>query len=650
MGYEEELAYLYGLERFGVKLGLDNVRDLLDRLGNPHRAFAVVHVAGSKGKGSVCAFLDAVLRAAGHRVGLYTSPHLVRFNERIRVDGDPISDEEVVRLTGTLRPEAEALAARGKAHQPTFFEFTTALAFRYFRERAVDIAVVEVGMGGRLDATNVVSPAVGVITRVELEHTEYLGRTVARIAKEKAGIVKEGVPVWTVDQGALPVIEERCRALDAPLHVVGRDLRVARTPMGLEGQRVRIGNGETVELDVQLLGTYQAENAALAYGVLRTLQEQGWSVGRRALRRGFAEAQWPARLDVVHRAPTTVVDATHTPEGARRLRASLDELFPNRPLVVVAGVLGDKDVAGILEPLQDACRLLVATSPDSKRAAPAEEVAQAAPGPNVMRAVPVAAAVETALAAAAPEDVVLITGSVYTAGEALVAVDRWKRRRTREVLRRLKKRYLPGAFAEAELETALGRITRATEDPFVVLVSTVLSQRTADPTTEAVSDALFERYPTAEALAQAPVEAIEAVIRPANFYRTKAEAIQEIARRVVHDHGGEVPRDLETLLELPRVGRKTANCVLVYGFGEPAIPVDVHCHRIPNRIGLIHTRDPRATEEALEDLVPQELWLQVNELFVRHGQTTCTPRNPDCASCNLTDLCSYYRRREAGLV
>ncbi|MFQ6012362.1 MAG: glutamate ligase domain-containing protein [Thermoplasmata archaeon] len=641
MGYAESLTYLYGLERLGVRLGLDNALQLLGRLGNPHEAFPSVHVAGSKGKGSVCAFLDSILRTAGHRVGLYTSPHLVRFNERIRVDGEAISDGEVVRLTEVIRPHAEAMRAQGEAFQPTFFEFTTALAFRYFQERGVDIAVVEVGMGGRLDATNVLRPLVGVITHIEREHTQYLGQTIRRIAEEKAGIVKAGVPLWTVDQEALEVIARRCEEMGAPLHVVGRDIRLDRAANGLEGQRFTLFDGAARTYRIPLLGTYQPENAALAYGALRSLEQQGWAVGRRALRAGFQATRWPARFEVVSHAPTVVLDATHTPDGARRLRESLEEVFPGRKTIVILGVLEDKDPQGIAVELAPAVQRLILTQPDTERAFPAQAAARALRQSKTSVVTSVAQAVATALREVQPHEVVLITGSLYTAGEALTFLESWKRERAQEVVRRLREAYLPDASGTAELKTALGRISRRTEDPFIVLVSTVLSQRTADATTDTVSDALFARFPTPEALAAAPREEIEAVIRPANFYRTKAKAIREIADRVVGKYGGRVPQDREELLTLPLVGRKTANCVLVYGYGQPAIPVDVHCHRIPNRIGIIHTRDERGTEEALEALLPQALWLEVNELFVRHGQTTCRSTRPACPSCSLRDLCAY---------
>ncbi len=642
MGYEEDLAYLYGLERFGMKLGLGNVTKLLSRVGNPHKSFPSIHVAGSNGKGSVCAFIATILRQAGYRVGLYTSPHLVRFNERIRVDGEEISDQEVVRLVAELRSHAEEMSAESRALQPTFFEFTTAMAFRHFQEREIDIAVVEVGMGGRLDATNVVQPEVAVVTRIELEHTQYLGRTVDRIAREKAGIIKEGVPVWTVDQPAAEVIRERCTEVNSPLRVVGRDIHVERTSCGVERQTIVIrGNGDS-EYSFPLLGTYQAENAGLAFGVVRELRGKGWHITDGALRRGYTKTQWPCRLQLVHWNPIILLDVTHTPGGAERLRESLQELFPGRKVVAVVGVLEDKDLSGIVSKLAPICRELILTEPDSKRAFRVEDAAEALQGVVTVRAIkPVSDAVEAAINEADNRDVVLVTGSLYTAGEACLFIDSWKRRLALEVVKRLKEKYLPDEFAIAPLETALGKITRKTEDPFVVLISTVLSQRTADPVTEEVSSQLFARYETASQLASAKLEEIEDVVRPANFYRTKARAIREIARRIANDYGGSVPKEFEELLKLPLVGRKTANCVLVYGYGEPAIPVDVHCHRIPNRIGIIRTKEERETENELTSLLPQALWLEVNELFVRHGQTTCRPTNPACPSCNLADICAY---------
>src|SRR6267143_2029746 len=272
MDYQTTLEHLYRLERFGIKLGLENVRQLLSLLGDPHRGLRAVHVTGTNGKGSVCAYVAAALRATGYRVGLYTSPHLIRFNERIRVDGEPIADDDVLRLWSGMQPAIHAMTAHRAVDHPTFFEVTTAMAFQYFRERGVDIAVLEVGMGGRMDATNVVDGLVSVVTRVDLEHTEHLGKTVDRIAREKAGIIKPSSRAVTVTQEALPVIEARCREVHAPLSVLGRDVRAERTSFDLRGQEVRI-RGPFGEIDVRtpLLGAFQVEHVAVAVAALTEL-------------------------------------------------------------------------------------------------------------------------------------------------------------------------------------------------------------------------------------------------------------------------------------------------------------------------------------------------------------------------------------------
>src|SRR5207245_6334758 len=213
MDYDTTLEHLYRLERFGIKLGLDNIRRLLSLLGDPHRGLKVLHVTGTNGKGSVCAYVASVLRNAGYRVGLYTSPHLVRFNERIQVDGGEIPDADVARIYAEMQPAIAKTSGGSKVRQPTFFEVTTAMAFHYFAERRVDIGVIEVGMGGRMDATNVINPLVAVLTRIGLEHTEHLGKTEDRIAREKAGIIKPGCRVVTVDQPTVPIITAQAHAL-----------------------------------------------------------------------------------------------------------------------------------------------------------------------------------------------------------------------------------------------------------------------------------------------------------------------------------------------------------------------------------------------------------------------------------------------------
>jgi dihydrofolate synthase/folylpolyglutamate synthase len=421
MDYEGATDYLFHLQRFGIKLGLENVTALLERLGNPQGAFPAVHVAGTNGKGSVCAFLDAVLREAGYRVGLYTSPHLVKFNERIRVDGEPISDARIVELTEILRTHAEAMAAESPANQPTFFEVTTAMAFQEFADRAVDVAVLEVGMGGRLDATNVVTPEVVCITHIGLEHTEYLGKTVDRIAGEKAGIIKEGVPVVAADGPYIGVIEEACSRLSAPLTVVGRDIVFRREPHGPEGQAIQVNAESKWNLRTRLLGTYQGENAAITVGAAEALMRAGWKIPEKAVTAGILKARWPARLQVISKHPTVVMDCTHTVDGARELTRSLAENFcPERTMMVI-GVLSDKDCHGMARELAPAADVFHVTRAKSERALPAQDLAEAfhAEGREVQVHGSVPAAVSEAMASAGSRDLVVITGSLYTAGEAM---------------------------------------------------------------------------------------------------------------------------------------------------------------------------------------------------------------------------------------
>ena len=426
MDYEALLRELYGLERFGIKLGLDTVRELLRRLGDPQESFPAVHVTGTNGKGSVCAFLASIFRAAGHRVGLYTSPHLVKFNERIRVDGRMIPDDDVARLYADTKPHAAAMAAASETNQPTFFETTTAMAFRYFAEQRVDLAVVEVGMGGRLDATNVVHPVACAITRIGLEHTENLGRTIERIAKEKAGVLKPGVPAVTVAQPALAVIRKRAEELRCPLTVVGRDVRYSRGDFDLDGQHLILEDGLRVDAFIPLLGSYQPENAATAYGVALALRDT-WNLTPDAIAKGLATAKWPGRLQVVREDPLVIVDAAHNPSAAVAVSESLQELFPGQKVTFVVGVLNDKDLAGIADALGPLAAKVYASKPRTPRAFEPQEVGKAfAPFAPIEIVPDVKEAVRAAINAAGGDDVVVVTGSIYVAGEALDLLGGWE--------------------------------------------------------------------------------------------------------------------------------------------------------------------------------------------------------------------------------
>jgi len=421
MQRDEVLKELYGLERFGIKLGLANITDLLHRIGDPQTRFPAVHVTGSNGKGSVCAFTDSILRAAGHRTGMYTSPHLIRFNERIVVGGREISDDDVVRLYELVKPHAASMAAESKAKQPTFFEMTTAMAFEYFAEKGVDVAVVEVGMGGGMDATNVVRPDVCILTRVSLEHTEHLGKTIARIAGEKAGILKPGVPVVTLDQEALGVIRKKAGELGCPMTIVGQDFEFNGTSNGLAGQAVHCLGPPAITVSTSMIGGHQAENVALALAAAAALESRGWKIGEKAKREGVERTVWPARFQLVRETPPVVIDGAHNPGGAKSLVQTAQECFPGKRLVLVTGMLVDKDLETFADTLAPVVAHVVSTRPGSWRAFESQEVADAYKKRGVsteaVDAVP--DAIRRGLSLASAEHPLLIAGSLYLAGEAL---------------------------------------------------------------------------------------------------------------------------------------------------------------------------------------------------------------------------------------
>lgn len=421
MDVDAALQQLYGLERFGIKLGLDNIRSLLSLVGNPHEGLRAVHVTGTNGKGSICAYVASALQHAGLRTGLYTSPHLVHFNERIQVDGIPISNDDLLRLWEGIQPAMRAMDGERAVNRPTFFEVTTAMAFEYFRERLVDVAAIEVGMGGRFDATNVLDSRVAVVARVGLEHTEHLGRTVDRIAREKAGIIKATSRAVTVDQEALPVIEARCRELGVPLTVVGRDVTVECLSQDLTRQRLRVrGSFGDLEVTTPLPGSFQRENVGLAVAALVEFRATGIPIPDAAIASGLSATRWPARLQKVRDEPLVLVDGAHNGPAAAALASAYGELFPAKKCLLVAGILADKDLASIAASLGPLARRVIACRPKSHRAYHPEEVASAFRRYAPAEVVPsVADAIDRALGEVPKDGLVLITGSIYTAGEAL---------------------------------------------------------------------------------------------------------------------------------------------------------------------------------------------------------------------------------------
>jgi dihydrofolate synthase/folylpolyglutamate synthase len=422
------LERLYSLRTFGVRPGLEPEKALLERLANPQHAFAAIHVAGTNGKGSVCAMLDAILRSTGLKVGLYTSPHLVRFNERIRVQGESITDPELAGLFEAIEPHAEAVKQALGGRELTFFEFTTALAFEHFRRKGVQVAVIEVGMGGRLDATNVVLPLVSVITRISLDHTAYLGTTIEAIAGEKAGIIKAGRPVVcgaTPDE-ARAVIQGTARDRGAPFIDAATTAAVRRVSQDINGQKVSLSGGGTDygTVTVSLLGRHQLENIATVVATLEALAGcSPLTVSPDVVRRGLAQARWPGRLQRLSEHPPVILDGAHNPDGARALAAALRDLFKKRPIGLVWGMCEDKDVQGFAQVMGGMVRRCWVVPIDTERSLAPEKLAllARAQGWETTTATVADGIREARVWAEENHGAVCIAGSLFLAGEVLGA-------------------------------------------------------------------------------------------------------------------------------------------------------------------------------------------------------------------------------------
>jgi dihydrofolate synthase / folylpolyglutamate synthase len=420
MSYRRTVEYLYGLQKYGMKFGLDNITRLLYALGNPHHFFRSVHVAGTNGKGSTSSMTESVIRTSGCRTGLFTSPHLVSFTERIRIDGEEISEEDVVALAEEVR---KAVGKIGD-FSPTFFEVVTAMAFLCFRLRGVEWAIVEVGLGGRLDATNVILPEVTVLTAVGLDHREFLGNTLGEVAAEKAGIIKPGVPVVVAPQApeVLEVIENRSSEKRSPLFRYGRDFSSSIVLEDACGLSFRYGGEKEYDhLRLPLAGEHQAVNAALAVKTTEILT--GKYPGMICnIREGLEAVRWPGRIEIVREKPATVIDGAHNPDAAAALSAYLGKIVARvyGRVILVIGIMGDKDIDGILRPLLPLASAVIFTAASYGRAASAEVLSAhaAALGYPSVISNGVADAIRKAEGLYAPGDVIVVTGSFYTIGEA----------------------------------------------------------------------------------------------------------------------------------------------------------------------------------------------------------------------------------------
>ena len=409
-----------------ARLGLRRTRAVLERLGNPDRRFDIVHVAGSKGKGSTCIYVDAILRAAGVRCGRYLSPHLHSYRERFVVDDEPIPEPVFAALTAEVIAQVEDVErSMPELGEVTAFELSTAMAMHWFAQEGCETAVIEVGLGGTLDATNVVDPAVSVITALDYEHTAILGSTMTEIAGNKAGIIKPGCPVVSASQPAegMAVIQACADACGSRLLVAGRDWEIAGSS---DGFTVTGSWGTMSDLSTPLAGSHQVENAALAIAtvfVLRDIAHTG-TIDERAIRQGIAAARHPGRFEEVAlpSGGLVVIDGAHSPASARALAATVEERFPDASVTIVVGMFSDKDPGTVLEPLRACADRWIATAPDNPRAIPVETLREAIQtlGGQCDTAPSVAAGIDAAMEAG--NDLVVVTGSLATAAEARVAL------------------------------------------------------------------------------------------------------------------------------------------------------------------------------------------------------------------------------------
>ncbi|MBN2374357.1 bifunctional folylpolyglutamate synthase/dihydrofolate synthase [bacterium] len=470
MNQPKALQYIFDLQRIGIKFGLNNTERILHALGDPHLNLNVIHIAGTNGKGSTSAMVTAILKAAGYKTGLYTSPHLIRLSERIQIDGRPISEDELIKGAEKIQDVIQGLVFNDS--HPTYFEALTCMAFSLFSKQDVDFAVMEVGMGGRLDATNVCIPKITVITSISFDHQEYLGNTLREIAQEKAGIIKKGCPVvcGALQEEALDEIKKTCESKGSPLYIVN-DLydfkeiypesdQLMNTSKIQNGTQTNLrftkgnenhlschsGKGRNpgfsneilipqvsinrkgqhyITITPRLPGRFQIRNTLLALETIERLREYGISIPDKAIKDGLSQTVWPGRIQVIFQNPFLILDGAHNPAAAQNLAESIQSQYRYKDLILMLGILKDKDIAGICKAIVPLADKIVLSSPKIERSASVEKLYEIimthrlAEGKKILTISYVPDAIETARALANPEDLILITGSTYTVGEAM---------------------------------------------------------------------------------------------------------------------------------------------------------------------------------------------------------------------------------------
>ncbi len=424
--YDKAIEYIYNLNKYGIKLGLKNITRLLSLFDDPHLKIKTIHVGGTNGKGSTAAIISSILKSAGYKVGLYTSPHLVSFQERMRINGEYIKQEDVCRLLERIKPAIRRVAGSKGYQHPTFFEVITAMAFLYFYEHQVDFAIMEVGLGGRLDATNVCQPLFSVITHIDYDHMDRLGNTLAEIAYEKGAIIKNKTSAVNARQfpEAQAVIEKIAREKGAPLFSVGREIHSTLIHSDLMGNRFHYSGiyHQFRDLHVPLAGQYQVENASLAIAVAELTEQAGYIMNTQNLKEGLKRSRWPGRFEIVQENPMVILDGAHNPNGVAQFSRNLRELIPDRKIIAVLGIFSDKDYPQIIRHIVPFVDQVILTMADNPRATATQRLAEEAvryiSPEKIIETTSVDAAIREAFLIAREDDVICITGSLYTVGEA----------------------------------------------------------------------------------------------------------------------------------------------------------------------------------------------------------------------------------------
>ncbi len=421
MNYDDTITWLYSFEKFGIKLGLDRIKFICKKLVNPQNSYKIIHVGGTNGKGSVCRFLQSILTTSGYKTGVYTSPHIQRFSERFIIDNKEISDSDVVLLVKKIKPIIDEMIK--KENTPTFFEIVTAMALLYFKEKKVDFAVIEVGLGGRFDATNMVEPILSIITNVTLEHQDILGHKIQDIAFEKAGIIKNKISVITASKDtALEVIKKIAVEKDAPITIIDV-MSWKKIKGGVDWQEFLIsGSLKEYFVKTSLIGEHQGENIALTIEAIEKLQMRGVYITDEAITKGLEKTVNPGRMEIIGFEPLIILDGAHNIAGVSSLKQTLKNDFVYNKLILVLGIISDKNVKGMLEIIAPICDVIITTKSQNKRATEPIKLKEITEKLNFKNQVivknKVDEAVKYALSIAKKDDLICITGSLFTVGEA----------------------------------------------------------------------------------------------------------------------------------------------------------------------------------------------------------------------------------------